>query len=133
MSKRETQLTRWYWKQRGGTLIEEYPAVKRTKSHGQRLFDGLIVLGGEYRIAKAAEVSIEGCDVVIIQTKNSRLGMYLMGQALFSIDLIRPFNPRSIESIALCAADDDVLRPLLEQHLGCTVVVCPAKISRLRK
>ena len=34
MSKLETPMTRWYWKQVGGTLIEEYPAVRRSKGVG---------------------------------------------------------------------------------------------------
>ena len=51
--------------------------------------------------------------------------MYLSGQALFSVELMRPFKPRSIESVALCSADDAVLRPLLERYAGCRVVVCP--------
>jgi hypothetical protein len=127
MSKRETPMTRWYWEQRGGTLIEEFPAVlpKGNPLLGRRLLDGLIVLGGERRIAAAHEVEIKDRDVVIVQTKAMRLGMYLMGQTLFSMALVKPFGPRSIESVALCAKDDEVLRPLLEAHAGCRVVVCP--------
>ena len=30
MSKRETPLTRRYWREIGGTLIEEFPAVRCT-------------------------------------------------------------------------------------------------------
>lgn len=130
MSKRETPMTRWYWEQLGGTLIEEFPAVlpKGNPLLGRRLLDGLIVLGGERCIAAAHEVSIQDRDVVIVQAKATRLGMYLMGQALFSMALVRPFGPRSMESVALCAKDDEVLRPLLEAHAGCRVVVCPAAI-----
>ena len=35
--------------------------------------------------------------------------------------------PRSIRSVALCTADDAVLRPLLEQHKGCEVRVYLAR------
>jgi hypothetical protein len=28
MSKRETPMTRWYWQQTGGTLIEKFVVVK---------------------------------------------------------------------------------------------------------
>jgi hypothetical protein len=38
---------------------------------------------------------------VIVQTKANRLGMYLLGQAFFSAQLMRRFHPRSVESVAL--------------------------------
>ena len=131
MSKRETQMTRWYWNQVGGTLIEEFPAVVRGSNQGRRLLDGVIVLGEENRIANSSEVVLAGKDIIIVQSKNSRLGMCLMGRTLFSIELMRGFNPRTIKSIALCAKDDNVLRPLLERFPECTVVVCPREICRL--
>lgn len=55
MSKRETPMTRWYWHQVGGTLIEEFPAVRPTATCGQGLIDGIIVLAGEHRLASWAE------------------------------------------------------------------------------
>jgi hypothetical protein len=48
--------------------------------------------------------------------------MYLMGQALFSRELMKPFRPASIRTVALCAKDDSVLRPLAEEY-GIEVVV----------
>lgn len=130
MSKRETPMTRWYWEQVGGTLVEEFPAVipGGRAGVGRRLLDGVIVLGGERRRARADEVDLRGQDVVIVQAKAMRLGMYLMGQTLFSVELLRPFAPRSVQSIALCAKDDELLRPLLEAYPGCRVVVCPPEV-----
>ena len=81
------------------------------------------------RIARQSDVSIEGKDIVVVQTKADRLGMYLMGQAFFSAQLMKPFLPRSVESVALVAQDDSVLRPLLEQYQGMRVVVCPKEVS----
>jgi hypothetical protein len=135
MSRRETDMTVWYWNQRGGTLIEEFMAVKRGPNHAQRLIDGLIILGGEKQRLPRGErrVDIRGKDVVAIQTKNGRLGMYLMGQALFTLKLVESMGPRSIESIALCAMDDAHLRPLLEAHAGCKVIVCPTEICQLTR
>jgi hypothetical protein len=53
------------------------------------------------------EVTVDGHDVVIVQTKDSRLGMYLLGQALFSREAIKVVaSPRSIRTIALCTRDD---------------------------
>ena len=128
MSKLETPMTHWYWKQVGGTLIEEFCAVRRSSTCGVRLLDGVIIKGGEFRIAKQSEVSLAGQDIVIVQTKNDRLGMYLLGQAFFSAQLMQRFQPRSVESVALVAQDDDILRPLFEQYPGMRVVVCPQQV-----
>lgn len=125
MSKRETPMTRWYWQQVGGTLIEEFIVVERTPTCGRRVLDGVIIKDCEYRIAKQSEVSLDGKDIIVVQTKAGRLGMYLMGQALFSAQLIQRFKPRSVVSVALCRQDDAVLRPLFEQYPHMKVVVCP--------
>lgn len=125
MSKHETPMTRWYWRQVGGTLIEEFVAVRRTKDCGPRLLDGVIIKDGEKRIARQSEVTLEDIDVIVVQTKAERLGMYLMGQAFFSAQLIREFNPRSVVSVALCSRNDSVLGPLFEQYQDMRVVVCP--------
>ena len=115
MSKRETPLTRKYWESIGGTLIEEFPAVSRGDSNSRRLLDGVVILGEENRIAKASEVNIEGKDIVVIQTKVNRLGMYLMGQAFFSRELMKRFNPNSIRTVAICGKDDTVMRNLCKE------------------
>lgn len=125
MSKRETPLTRWFWRQTGGTLIEEFVAVRKANGCGVRLIDGVIIKSGENRIAKQDGVSIEGRDIIVVQAKAARLGMSLMGQTIFTAELMRRFKPRNIEAVALCTADDTVLRPLLEAHPGCRVVVAP--------
>ena len=128
MSKNETPMTRWYWKQVGGTLIEEFVVVNRGAGRGKRVLDAIILPSEEFRIAKQHEVSIEGKDVVVVQTKAGRLGMHLLGQALFSAQLVQCFHPRSVLSVALCSKDDAVLRPLFEQHPGMKVVVCPSEV-----
>ena len=115
MSKRETPLTREYWQSIGGTLIEEFPAVTKGDSNSRRLLDGVVILGGENRIAKASEVDIEGKDIVVIQTKVNRLGMYLMGQAFFSRELMKTFKPKSIKTVAICGKDDTVMRDLCKE------------------
>lgn len=82
--------------------------------------------GGPFVIARQSEISIEGQDIVVVQAKAKRLGIYLMGQTLFSAQLMQRFRPRSVESVALVNKDDDVLRPLLEQYPGIRVIVCPS-------
>jgi hypothetical protein len=135
MSKNETPMTLWYWEQVGGTLIEEFTMVSRGENNGWRASDGLIILGEEKkRMPIGSRVNIEGKDVVVIQTKSSRLGMYLMGQTLFSRDLIIKYlKPRSVKSIALCSKTDEILRPMLEAHDGCEVVVYGQDVGDTKK
>jgi hypothetical protein len=115
MSKHETPLTRKYWQSVGGTLIEEFPVVRRSASSAQRLLDGLIVLDGNNRIARAEQIKIEGMDVTVLQTKANRLGMYLMGQAFFSRELVKSLNPKSIRTVAICVQDDSEMHSLCKQ------------------
>lgn len=122
-------MTRWYWQQVKGTLIEEFLVVNGSGTCGKRLLDGVIIQGGEFTVARQSEISVEGKDLIIIQTKASRLGMYLMGQTLFSMELMKRFKPRSMKSIALCSQDDEMLRPLLEKYPDMQVVICPKFVA----
>ena len=80
MGKRETLLTRRYWRSVGRALIEEFAATPRGLDHGPRLLDGVIVPGGPYKIARKSEVDMRGKDIIVVQTKDARLGMHLMGK-----------------------------------------------------
>jgi hypothetical protein len=122
MSKKETPMTRQYWQTIGGTLIEEFPAVRAGPENGPRLLDGVIIPGGPFEIRMADSVELAGKDIVVVQAKASRLGMYLLGQAVFSRRLMEPFKPASIRSVALCAKGDSVLEPLAKEF-GVEVVV----------
>ena len=108
MSVRETAMIHAYWERVGGTLIEEYPAVQPSATCGARRIDAIILPNGEPRRIRGQQVPLQGQDVDVVQAKASRLGMYLMGQVVFSAELIRRFGPRSIRSIALCTQDDSV-------------------------
>ena len=125
MSRLETPMTRWYWHQVGGTLIEEFPAVRQSQDQGRRLMDGVIVLDGDFNIAHWSDVELTGKDLIVIQAKRGRLGMYLMGQAVFSAELMKPFEPRSVKAVALCERYDAVLGPLLDQYPYVEVVLYP--------
>lgn len=99
--------------------MEEFQAVRRSAVQEQRFLDAVIVLGGPRRILDRAEHSnldLEGEDIIVVQTKVGRLGMYLLGQALFSRELMRAFQPRTVMSVAVCERDDAALRPLAEQY-----------------
>ena len=128
MSKRETPLTRQYWETVGGTLIEEFVAVLRSDSNARRLIDGVIILNGNKRIAKTGEVDLTNKDIVVVQTKASRLGMNLLGQAVFLAQLMKMFHPKSIKSVAICTKGDSVLE-LLAAEYGVEVIVYSASNS----
>ena len=123
MSKHETPLTRRYWKEVGGTLIEEFAAIPRGDDHAQRLIDGIIILNEPTRIAKKPDVDLKGKDIIVIQTKAHRLGMYLMGQAIFSLEIMKRYKPRSIKSVAICTKGDSEMESLLQKHKNVAVVV----------
>ena len=129
MSKHETPMIELYWRQIGGTLVEEYYAVRRCPTCGPRRIDAIILPRGLREKLSWREVSLAGQEVIVVQAKAGRLGMDLMGQALFSMDLVKRLNPSSVRSVALCGKDDSVLRPLLERH-GVEVVVIDMKTRR---
>ena len=126
MSKHETWRTREYWKKVGGLLIEEFEAVKGSKKHGKRLTDGLIVLNEPMALHPYKTYDIQGKDVIVIQTKRGRLGMYLLGQAYFSKFLIEFHKPKSIRTVAICGKDDPIMNRLAKKH-GVEVVVIEEK------
>jgi hypothetical protein len=124
MSKLETPMTHRYWRGVGGTLLQEYLIVRPRKGVGPRRVDAIIVVDGDNRIpSKEENVTLDGHDLIVVQTKAYRLGMYFLGQAFFSRLLIEDrFAPRSVRTVALCSVDDAVLRPMAER-LGIEVVV----------
>ena len=131
MSKLESPMTRWYWHTVSGLLREEFCLVNRTATCGGRWVDALVLPERDMRIAGRSETIdiAPGERAILVQTKASRLGMYLMGQTLFSAELLRRRYPTAlVESVALCSKDDAVLRPLLEAHTGCRVVVVPRSV-----
>jgi len=125
MSKNETWMTRHYWEIVGGLLIEEYIVVKSSSSQGVRRLDGLIILGEPKDIIYAKPYDITGKDVICIQTKNSRLGMSVMGQACFSRELLKLHNPKSIRTVVLVPKSDDILIKICEKFNIEVVVIQP--------
>ena len=124
MSKKETPLTRKYWEKIGGTLIEEFVLIPKGKNNSIRLIDAVIILNEENKISKEKSVSLEGKEIIAIQTKAKRLGMYLMGQVIFSEKLLLKYHkPKTVKSVALCTQDDEVLRSLLTEYPNVEVVV----------
>jgi hypothetical protein len=129
MSLHETWRTRRYWETVSGLLIEEFMAVEGTKEQGRRPIDGIIVLGEKHEIYHGNKYDITGKDVIIIQTKRGRIGMYLLGQAYFSKFLVEKHNPRSIKTVAICGKTDKVMQELALQH-GVEIVVIAENINQ---
>lgn len=116
MSRHETWRTRRYWDKVGGLLIEEFVVVPKGPKQGIRLIDAVIVLGEQKKIHDSNFFDISGRDVICIQTKQSRLGMYLMGQAFFSVELLKKYHPKSIKSVLICGKDDIVLSEVCKKY-----------------
>lgn len=132
MSKHETPMVLEYWSRMGGTLVEEYCLVSSVSGRqGRRLADAMIILDGPRERSANRTMSIGGRNVIVVQAKASRLGMYLLGQALFSRDLTLLLSPASVRTVALCSTDDAVLRPLAEKY-GIEVEVIAQPDFRLR-
>lgn len=123
MSKNETWMTRRYWEGIGGLLIEEYLVVKQSPSNGPRRLDGLIILGEPKVTMHNIPFEIQGRDVICIQTKKSRLGMNVMGQAFFSRMLLELYSPKSVKSVILVSKNDSVLINLCKQYYIEVIVI----------
>ena len=116
MSKHETWRTRQYWQTIGGLLIEEFVSVNASELNAKRPIDGLIVLNEPTAIHTNSFFDIKDKDVVIIQCKSTRLGMYLLGQIYFSQFLIQKHQPRSIRLVAICGKSDSIMEELAIAH-----------------
>jgi len=80
-----------------------------------RFVDGLILPDEPHGRGKWRDYeALSGRRVIIIQTKAGRMGMYLMGQALFSGRLALASGAASVRSILLCHHGDGALLPLLK-------------------
>lgn len=134
MSKHETPLTRRYWREVGGTLIEELSIVRARKgAKSGRWIDAIILPRATRRIAKRGDaVEIDGQDVIVVQTKAKRLGMAVMGQAIFSIALVkRHYKPKSVRAVIVCTGHDEELEALLKPYKDIEVCVFRRKKPHL--
>jgi hypothetical protein len=125
MSKHETWMTKKYARSIGGAMILEFPVLKPQKGVGGRRVDALIIGHGPHVEAHPADnVDMTGQDVIVVQTKASRLGMAVMGQAIFSIALVkRHFKPKSVKAVIVCTGHDEELEALLKPYKNVEVRV----------
>ena len=89
-------------------MIEEFTAIPGDSKNeiGKRLIDGIIVLDEPKHIQTGGKFDFTGKDIIVLQTKKERLGMYLMGQAFFSREIMKRYNPNSIKTVAICGKRD---------------------------
>ena len=123
MSKHETPLTEQFWQTCcPGAFIPEYRLVRRTTGQGVRLADAIILPDEPHGRATFADYpTLDGRNVVVVQTKASRLGMYLMGQGVFSAGLVKAQGAQSVRSVMIATRSDDALLPLLGRFEGIEV------------
>ena len=111
----ERAMTECFWQTEcNGAFVQEYPLTKKGIDRARRCADAVILPNEEHHRATSAKFpSLADRNVVVVQTKTQRLGMYLMGQALFSARLVQALGARSVRSILLCAENDAAMFPLL--------------------
>ncbi len=128
MSKHETKMTRWYAKTRypKGFLMEEYLALPQGRTNGKRLMDGVIV----FRKPFVKRNLIKGERVVVIQSKNRRLGMGLIGQVIVSRDLLLSKGYDVMKSVGVCTEMDTVMHRMLRKHERCRAVVYKSRAKK---
>ena len=131
LSKHETPLTRWFWQQIGGELIEEYCLVPRSRMGSGRWTDGVLLPDRPTKCGPVGGAPSIGRErAIVVQTKPGRLTLSLMGQAYFAAKLLRQTWPDAqIEAVALCTGADPILVELFEQEAGCRVIVAPREAA----
>ena len=140
MSKRHSELRDQYWAEnwkKDGILIREFHVVKTTEKQGKRAIDGVIVLDGNPRsldhsvnhgqydrgCKQKRHLCIRDKEVVVVQVKTTGLDLPLLGQALFSRELMEVYHGAKVrETVAVCTKNDAALEPIANR-CGITVEV----------
>ncbi len=146
----ETPMIDWYWKNklgRKGQLFHEFQVPDKTDTKGRLVNCALILPKSKpERINWSAKSdsyhksiykSLNNREVTIVHTekKLKRLGMSVMGKALFSAILVKQkFRTGRIRSVALCSNNDSALYPLLKEAsekvgIDMEVVVVPEEVG----
>jgi hypothetical protein len=135
MSKFETRMTEGFWVSKAhGLFFAEYPLVRPAADRAIRRVDGLILPDEPHGRGNWRDHALlSGRRVIIIQAKTDRMGMYLMGQALFSARLALACGAASVRSILLCHLPDGALLPLLKPFREVEVWLSDPKNPRICK
>lgn len=81
--------------------------------------DGVVVFRKPFMKRKL----IKGERVVVIQPKNRRLGMSLIGQVIISRDLVARLGVKVMRSVGVCTEMDTVMHRMLRKHERSRAVV----------
>ena len=88
--------------------------MRGASDRSPRWADAVILPDEPHRQASVSDYpSLVGRNVIVVQTKIGRMGMYLMGQALFSARLALAAGATTVRSVLLCHRSDAALLPLL--------------------
>ena len=116
-SSGEPEMTRACWRALGGTLIPEYRVVDQGPTCHWRAVDAVILSDGPFEERRPGDVpTLDGRDVLVIQTKCYPASLGLLGQAILSPLLIRArWRPRSLGSVAVHTGSDPLLSDILTE------------------
>ena len=86
-----------------GPFIPEYCLFRVLLAADGKVVDAVILPDEPHHRAKATDYpSLAGRNVIVVQTKRGRMGMYLMGQALFSAH--SPLRAEQLQSVRCYSA-----------------------------
>ncbi|MEP1353253.1 MAG: hypothetical protein ABJX32_06130 [Tateyamaria sp.] len=130
MSKHETPLTEQFWKEVcNGAYLPEFMLVSRTSNQARRLADAVILTDRPHGRAQRSDYpNLNGENVVVVQTKAHRLGMNVMGQAVFSARLLKNLGANAVRSIILVTAEDAAMQNLLDDFPEVEVWIADPKL-----
>lgn len=97
-------------------------ALKQGKANEKRLLDGVIIFRKPYMKPKL----MKGERVVVVQSKNRRPGMGLIGQVIASRDLVERLGAKVMRSVGVCTEMDTVRHEMLRKHPRCRAVLYSA-------
>jgi hypothetical protein len=82
-------MTRACWRALGGTLVREYRVVEQGPTCDWRAVDAVILTDGPFEERRPGDMpTLDGRDVLVIQTKCYPASLHLLGQAILSPALI---------------------------------------------
>ncbi len=67
---------------------------------------------------------------MVIQSKNRKLGMGLIGQVIVSRDMIARLGLKVMKSVGVCTEMDTVMHRMLRKHPKCRAVVYKGRLTK---
>ena len=116
-SKSEHPMITELWRQKGGTLVREFPLVRTIRGVQQRRVVDALILTDRPRVELEPKcVTLSPSEnVLVVQAKSKRLCRVLMGQAVFSPRLlVKHHRLRKAQGVLLCTTSES---PALQSEL----------------